>query len=77
MKNKTKHPDFIKIMHRINSAWKPSQIDSLAELVCRYSAEHPDGPELWGKMKARLSEIDPFSAVYGPYEGARAKFQPA
>lgn len=72
--NKLKHPDYIKIMHKIRSAWKQTQLDSLAELIYRYSTEHNDAEALWSAMADRLYEIDPYAEVSDPIEEAPAKF---
>jgi hypothetical protein len=72
MKNQTKHPDYIKIMHLINRSHKISQVESMAELIRRYGQKYNDWGQLWTMAKVRIHEIE--CEGYGVQEGAARDF---
>lgn len=44
--NTKRHPDFIKLKHRIQSCTNPEQIERLRQVVLRYGQSHADRAEL-------------------------------
>jgi hypothetical protein len=74
MKTETKHPDFIKIMHLIESSHKPDNLINLAELIYMYDQEHADGFELWAGAHKRLKDFEYAGAEV--QEVARVSFRP-
>mgnify|MGYP001611892002 CR=1 FL=1 len=59
MKNQKRHPDFIKLKHRIQSCTKPDQLERLRQVIQRYDGEYADGVELMAYFIEKEYELHP------------------
>lgn len=59
MTNTKRHPDFIKLKHKIQSSEKPEQLERLRQVVLRYGHTHADRAELMAYFLEKEYDLNP------------------
>ena len=56
--NTKRHPDFIRLKHRIQECNKPEQLERLRQVVLRYGQSHADRAELMAYFLEREYDLN-------------------